>query len=131
MKKRSIILAIIIIATIVLFPACRDVNNAGEIIEYESGSYHDKNWDETIGTYKEAVISDKDTALAVAQAIYDGMEKSDDADKYTAKYVFYDNQDEIWIVSFGEDSSSTNLGGDCNIAIRKADGKVLRIWFGE
>ena len=131
MKKRSIILAIIIIATIVLFPACRDVNNAGEIIEYDSGSYHDKNWDETIGTYKEAVISDKDTALAVAQAIYDGMEKSDDADKYTAKYVFYDNQDEIWIVSFWEDSSSTNLGGDCNIAIRKADGKVLRIWFGE
>lgn len=39
--------------------------------------------------------------------------------------------DEIWIVSFGEDTDENILGGDCSIAMQKKDGKVLNIlWFG-
>ena len=40
----------------------------------------------------------------------------------------------IWIVSFWEnniDDKIEIIGGDCNIAIQKSDGKVLRVWFGE
>ena len=87
---------------------------------------------ETIGTYSgRAVIPDEETALKIAEAIFDGMEKSEEAPKYVPQAVFYDNQDEIWIVSFWENSNQLTLGGDCNIALQKKDGKVLRIWFGE
>ena len=81
------------------------------MVKYESGNYHDKNWSETIGTYGGMVIPDEETALKIAKAIFDGME--------------------IWIVSFGKNSNHIMLGGDCNIAMQKKDGKVLRIWFGE
>ena len=94
------------------------------MVKYESGNYHDKNWSETIGTYGGMVIPDEETALKIAKAIFDGME-------YVPQSVFYDNQDEIWIVSFGKNSNHIMLGGDCNIAMQKKDGKVLRIWFGE
>ena len=62
---------------------------------------------------------------------FDGMEKSKEAQRYVPLSVFYDDQDEIWVVSFGEDSRQNTLGGDCSIAMQKKDGKVLRIWFGE
>ena len=77
------------------------------------------------------VILDEETALKIAKAIFYGMEKSKDAKEYVPQSVFYDNQDEIWIVSFGKNSNHIMLGGDCNIAMQKKDGKVLRIWFGE
>lgn len=102
------------------------------MIKYESGNFYDKNWNETIGTYSgEAVIPDEETALKIAKAIFDGMKKSKDAQEYVPQSVFFDNQDEIWIVSFWKDSDQVTLGGDCNIAMQKEDGKVLRIWFGE
>ena len=47
------------------------------MVKYESGNFHDKNWSETIGTYSGgAVIPDEETALKIAKAIFDGMEKS-------------------------------------------------------
>lgn len=102
------------------------------MIKYESGTFYDKNWSESIGTYSEQpVIPDADTALAIAQTIFDGMKKSTEAQQYVPQSVFYDSQDEIWIVSFWNTSSQTSTGGDCNIAMQKKDGKVLRIWFGE
>ncbi len=102
------------------------------MVKYESGIFHDKNWSETVGTYKaQDVISDKETALEIAKVIFDRMKKSEDVKEYVPQLVFYDNQDEIWIVSFWKDSEQDVLGGDCNIAMQKSDGKVLRIWFGE
>ena len=110
-------------------------NNEKETIVYESGIYHNKNWSETIGTYSERdVIPDKETALKMAKAIFDGMDKSEAMQEYVPQVVFYDTQDEIWIVSFWEDWEDPNqitIGGDCSIAMQKKDGKVLRIWFGE
>lgn len=101
------------------------------MVKYESGDYHDKNWSETLGTYAGVAIPDKETALEIAEAIFNGMDKSKDAQEYVPKSVFYDTQDEIWIISFWKDSDEITLGGDCSIAIQKKDGKVLRIWFGE
>ena len=59
------------------------------------------------------------------------MEKSKAAQDYEPQSVFYDDQDEIWIVSFRKDSDEIIAGGDCSIALQKKDGRVLRIWFGE
>ena len=100
------------------------------VVEFEAGSYFDKNWEESIGTYKGAVIPDKDTAMNVAISIFDGMSKSEEVAEYVVQSIFYDEQDEIWIVSFWKDSENL-IGGDCSIALQKKDGKVIRIWFGE
>ncbi len=108
-------------------------SNQNDGIAYETGIFHDKNWSETVGTYSEAVIPDKETALKIAKAIFDGMEKSDDMKKCVPCSIFYDNQDEVWIVSFANppEQVPVTVGGGCSIALQKKDGKVLRIWFGE
>ena len=110
---------------------CLSCSQKGErVVEFETGSYFDKNWDESIGTYKGAVIPDKDTAMNMAISIFDGMSKSEEVAEYVVQSIFYDEQDEIWIVSFWKDSENI-IGGDCSIALQKKDGKVIRIWFGE
>ena len=110
---------------------CLSYSQKGErVVEFEAGSYFDKNWEESIGTYKGAVIPDKDTAMNVAISIFDGMSKSEEVAEYVVQSIFYDEQDEIWIVSFWKDSENL-IGGDCSIALQKKDGKVIRIWFGE
>lgn len=130
MKKKTVLL-ITIILSIVLFSACENNNKENNMVKYKSGNYYDKNWSEDAGTYTGVVVPDKETALEIAKAIFNGMDKSKDAQEYVPKSVFYDNQDEIWIISFAKDSNEIILGGDCSIAIQKKDGKVLRIWFGE
>lgn len=101
------------------------------MVNFKTGNYFNKDWNETCGTYKEAVVADKETAIKIAEAIFNGMEKNKETQGYVAKSVFYDEYDEIWIVTFGKNSEEIVLGGDCSIAMQKSDGKVLRIWFGE
>ena len=114
--KRTLVLFTIILS-MVFCSACGNSKKENDMVKYESGNYHDKNWSETIGTYGGMVIPDEETALKIAKAIFDGMEKSKDAKEYVPQSVFYDNQDEIWIVSFGKNSNHIMLGGDCNIAM--------------
>lgn len=130
--KRKLVMMVLILIVIYCCSSCANNENESDMIEYESGIYHNKNWSDTAGTYSgESVIPDEKTALEVAKSIFDGMEKSAEAQEYVPQHVFYDNQDEIWIVSFWKDTDQFILGGDCSIAMRKEDGKVLRIWFGE
>lgn len=129
MGKKIILLFIIL--SIVLLSACGNREEEGNMIKYQMGNYYDKNWNETVGTYVGAAIPDRETAIEVAKAIFYGMDKSESVRRYVPKSVFYDEQDGIWIVSFGEDSDDVTLGGGCSIAMQKADGKILRIWFGE
>ena len=100
-------------------------------VDLEKGVLADKNWDETVGTYQGAVVPNEEVALEIAKTIFNAMEKSDAAQEYVPQSVFYDEQDEVWIVSFWKETEEITVGGDCSIAIQKSDGKVLRIWFGE
>lgn len=130
--KRILLLLLAIILSIALFSACKtQKKDETDMVKFESGNYFNKNWSETAGTYGNAVVSNEDTALEIAKAIFNGMDKSKETQEYVPQSVFYDEQDEIWIVSFWKESNEITLGGDCSIAIQKADGKVLRIWFGE
>ena len=108
----------------------QDANVVDEIeIYYDSGVYWNKNWDDDpLFTYNKPVIRDKESAIEIAMAIYKGLENIDPT--YAPKFVFYDEEDEIWIVHFGDPLYET-LGGGCTIALQKKDGKVLRIWGGE
>ena len=101
------------------------------MITYETGVYSDKNWSQSVGTYNGDAIPNKETALAVAQTIFNSMNKSQNAERFVPQHIFYDTEDEIWIVSFWQDTDETIVGNDCSIALQKSDVKVLRIWFGE
>ena len=100
-------------------------------IQFEEGIFYDKNWSDTVGSYEGNVVETKETAVAIATAVYNGIDKSQSMSNFTPQSVFFDSQDEIWIVTFGTDGKDNVAGGDCSIAIQKLDGRILRIWFGE
>ncbi len=131
MKKSIIIITTIFM--VVVSSGCSNNEEEENMISYKSGTYYNKNWEETVGTYNGDVVPDENAALEIAMVIFNNMSKSDNAHEYKPQKVFYDVEEEIWIVSFWKDYSTDNiqLGGSCSIAIQKNDGKVLRIWFGE
>ena len=111
---------------------------APNTVSFSSGVFFDKNWDDPTGTYCEKAIPNQETAIKVATAIWDGMEKTENEKYFILQDVFYDVEDGIWIVSFWEDDPIDTddgplvmLGSSCSIAIDEDDGRVLRIWFGE
>lgn len=128
MKKLSIF--ILLLLALFTFVFC---HNKGDIkdLKYQEGIFYNKNWSDQTGTYTNDVVETKETAIEIATAVYNGMIKSRNMNGFKPKSVFYDNQDEVWIVSFGKKNNGTIVGGDCSIAIQRKDGKVLRIWFGE
>ena len=92
-------------------------------------------WNDNIGTYQHPVIPNEEVAVSVANQIFKGMIGNELRENYVPQRVIYDEVDEIWVVSFwandDTDDKIITVGGDCSIAIRKEDGKVLKIWFGE
>lgn len=119
------------VLSLLSFTSCNHYSEDTNMITYETGVYSDKNWSQSVGTYNGDAIPNKETALAVAQTIFNSMNKSQNAERFVPQHIFYDTEDEIWIVSFWQDTDETVIGNDCNIALQKSDGKVLRIWFGE
>ena len=81
-------------------------------------------------------IRDRQTAVAVAQAIFDNSIKNKYVDykNCTGIMVSYDSENGVWVVSFSKTSDNPNeyiLGGGYSIAIQKSDGKVLKMWASE
>ena len=99
---------------------------------FQSGVYYDKDWDSSLGTYQGDTIPNPETALAVAQAIYNAIPGEGSVGRIPIG-VFFDEPEQIWIVSFGYPpyNGVYTLGGGCDIALRKSDGQVVRIWFTE
>ena len=111
--------------------SCASVGKEKDAIEYDSGSYHNKNWDDAVGTYDGDVVCDEESAIDIAKAVYRSIEKNGESNNYVPQSVFYDVADGVWVVSFGKDGVDNEVGGGCSIALQKKDGKVLRIWYGE
>jgi len=76
-------------------------------------------------------IPDKDTAVRIANTIMRTIQSKGYAKNFTLQTIFFDDVDEIWILSYWEDKGPNWNGADCSIAIRKSNAEVLRIWFGE
>ncbi|MBQ7475097.1 MAG: hypothetical protein IJS78_04160 [Clostridia bacterium] len=127
---RNKLLIFFAILFLLFFSGCKVENRGGEKVAIESGIFHDKNWNESIGTYQMDAVPNGDTAIKICSAIFDAMEKKTDYNNLTVRSVFFDEQDKIWIVNFGKSDPSV-VGGDCSIAIKQKNGEVLRIWFGE
>ena len=126
--KKCIAISVLLLS--LLLSSCAN-DTSDQEIQFEEGIFYDKNWSDTAGTYTGNVVESKETAVAIATAVYNGMRKSQSMSNLTPQSVFFDSQDEIWIVTFGMDGKENVVGGDCSIAIQKQDGRILRIWFGE
>ena len=126
--KKCIAISVLLLS--LLLSSCAN-DTSDQEIQFEEGIFYDKNWPDTAGTYTGNVVESKETAVAVATAVYNAMRKSQSMSNLTPQSVFFDSQDEIWIVTFGMDGKENVAGGDCSIAIQKQDGRILRIWFGE
>ncbi len=126
--KKCIAISVLLLS--LLLSSCAN-DTSDQEIQFEEGIFYDKNWSDTAGTYTGNAVESKETAVAVATAVYNGMRKSQSMSNLTPQSVFFDSQDEIWIVTFGMDGKENVVGGDCSIAIQKQDGRILRIWFGE
>ena len=81
-----------------------------------------------------AAVTDIDTAVEIAVSIFNGIERKRIHEGQKVQYVFFDTEDEVWIVSFWKDRGygpyAMIAEGSFNIAIQKSDAKVLRMWVG-
>ena len=110
--------------------------------ESAAASYEVVTWERrdyltvSVGVHKGDVVPDEQTAVAVAQAIFDNSIKNKYVDykNCTRIMVSYDSENGVWVVSFSKTSDNPNeyiLGGGYSIAIQKSDGKVLKMWASE
>ena len=142
--KRLFILLVMVLS-VVLLSACtlseqQETTGASseqekvDSITFEKGEYSRKDWNDPTFTYTGVAVPDKETALEIAKAIFNGMKKSVEEQDLEPQHVFYDEPDGIWIVHFWKthkDPDKFVLGLCWSIAIQETDGKVLRIWFDE
>ena len=108
-------------------------------IRYDTGDFEKENlyaWEDHAGVYKEDVVPDRDVALTVGIAVFKGIAKnSKSLEDFVPQSVFYDTENEFWVVIFYPDYDSDEgvyvAGGDCSVFIRKKDGQVFRICFSD
>lgn len=81
-----------------------------------------------IGEYNEDIIKTANDARAISSVIIQNI-LAEDIRQYNICKVSYDRNSEIWVVHYLVDEFT--LGGDCNIAMSKKTGEVLKIWYGE
>ena len=101
----------------------------------DASFFESEYYDETIGIYEKAVIPNKEMALEICNTIIKGMQDVSEQlaeNEYVPFSIFYDTEKELWIVSyFARKGKEEFVGNGWSIALRKCDGKVLKIWSEE
>ena len=77
--------------------------------------------------YNKDIVSSIDVAVNIAKAVFESMDIEKDYQKFIVSGVMFDECDGVWIVIFSKDINA--LDGSWNIAIRKSDGAVQKIWY--
>jgi len=137
MKKKLLIVCTIVIILLAGCTAEKENNKEQGGDEptmgarFESGTYHNKNWDEPSIIDGKSVVPDKETAARIGNAIVRSMQSNGAVpDDHILQVIFYDEVEEIWILSYWEDVSiyEVDPGLDFRIAIQKSNAEVL--WIG-
>ena len=106
-------------------------SSSNDSIPYQEGIYDDKDWENIDIPVNEVCIPDKDTAIKVASAIVDRFQKEGYFPDYIPQTVFFDTEDKIWIISFGENRGLYDDGSDFSIALKAENAEVIKMWVGE
>ena len=80
-------------------------------------------------------VPNQEMAIAVAQSVFDVIEKDEITETFAVRDVLYDEESEAWVVVFWHDLSKADSGpvstGSIYITIREKDAKLLSVFFGE
>lgn len=101
------------------------------MIDFKEGIYRNKNWDMIESVIEMDCIPDKETAIKAAEIFLLVGQRQDKTPNlsYDPTAVFYDTEDEIWIVTFAPFEKGLLIPGDSyNIAMRRNTAEVIKIW---
>lgn len=158
MKKQFLVLAVALIY-LILLSGCNNFNihnpkittedtemNTVKITQtenytYMEGKYSDRVWDKALieehnskPTSPDKTVSDADAAIQIATIEFEKFQREGRGKSYCLSGVFYDTEDQVWIVWFSEKqvSNSVYVAGACyNVAIAKNSGQVIKVWASE
>lgn len=130
MKRLLPLIIIIVLVFMGCAPESTPIEDSSEVaIDFDTGIHWSKFWKtEKIENSDYCVIPSEDVAIKIATAIYQELP----IHTYSAQGVFYDEQDEVWVVEFY--APLPELGPmptdqpTHSIALQKKDGKVLSIY---
>lgn len=105
-------------------------------IEFESGEYFNKMWrkDDDVGVAKTDCVPDMESAIKIANVVFENEQKKGCFKNCELQHVFYDESDCVWVVSYWQSFDDVNLlidGGDFSVAISQKSGEILKRWAGE
>lgn len=127
-------LVVLIVCMMLLFLGCHQAPDSGTDIVLYSGKYPLRFWEtERIEDSQYCVIPDLDTAIKFANLVYESIPKGPVAANFDIQSVYFDEQDEVWVVLFCEaipEAGPVSTGLCYSIALQKKDGKVLGINYG-
>lgn len=110
----------------------KNTEGEGELsYTYRTGVYHNKDWSDDWGTYTAAAIPNVKTAISIASELFQNLQSDGIGQNYVLSSVFFDTEDNIWIITFSQSTDSSIDGGEFNVALDKSSGTVLRMWFAE
>jgi hypothetical protein len=101
-------------------------------ISFSSGVYFNPIWREKekqVGEVDIVCVPDKETAVQISDIVLKNLQNDGHFKDYVLISVFYDETDEVWIVSYAEDTEQ--CGNSCSVAISAKTAEILRIWAGE
>ena len=108
---------------------------------YMEGTYSDRVWDKSlindINSSPQSTgtnISTADMAISIATVEFEKIQQEGMCISYSLGGVFFDVEDQVWIVWFTEkpESDDVILVGSCyNIAISKNSGQIIKSWPSE
>gem|GEM_PF-6293457 len=98
--------------------------------------YAYENWemDQLSDFLHEDLVQTEESAIAIANAIVQSVIGEQEWKRLALTNVWEDVERNVWIVSYdpvSEDTDSIMTGGRVNIAIRKHDAQVLKMWAEE
>ena len=97
-------------------------------------TFYDENWDNDSGSYEKDVLPTKEAAEAVAQQIFDSIKEEYGKEEYELIYATYYKAENAWMVFFHrpwKEGELMPMGGGCTIALNKANGQVVRVFWGQ
>lgn len=99
-------------------------------ITSSKGIYSNKDWDTLELPFSAECIPDSETAIAVTKNIVMSFQKEGKFLDYVPQFVFFDIEDNIWIVSFWPNIDGY-IGSSFNIVIKKDNAQVVKMWIEE
>lgn len=127
--RRTLVLILAICLILIIFLVDFESGNAKTEITYKTGTFKDYNKKSNV-IYEDVAIPDKETAIAIAIAIFKTIPKTANTQEYIPQEVFFDTENEVWIVTFANTNpQNKSEKGRWRIALNKEDSSVYLVWF--